>query len=24
TQWETSAENRTEGNRTTFRLTYKF
>ncbi|HEX8042211.1 transporter [Candidatus Deferrimicrobium sp.] len=24
TQWETSAENRTEGNRTTFRFTYKF
>jgi len=24
TQWESSAENRPEGNRTTFRLTYKF
>jgi anthranilate 1,2-dioxygenase (deaminating, decarboxylating) large subunit len=24
TQWETSAENRPEGNRTTFRMTYKF
>ena len=24
TQWETSVENRTEGNRTTFRMTYKF
>jgi len=24
TQWESSAENRTEGNRTTFRMTYKF
>jgi anthranilate 1,2-dioxygenase (deaminating, decarboxylating) large subunit len=24
TQWETSTENRPEGNRTTFRLTYKF
>jgi hypothetical protein len=24
TQWESSAENRPEGNRTTFRMTYKF
>jgi hypothetical protein len=24
TAWETSTENRPEGNRTTFRMTYKF
>jgi hypothetical protein len=24
TQWESSVENRPEGNRTTFRMTYKF